>query len=591
MSFSLAAFFRKTLFIFFLSSLGCFASGQESRYSHLLNKTFEERETFLYKFVDSLAKATSTENVLLQLNNAGAWARQKNKQLEYELRLAKYRFRGNVQPFAGKDPQLEKDYLTLINDLEGPEYLKLKLHVMNALSEYYWGKCSEYGHAFEFLLRAYDVYKDLPNNKLPFKSEYIYHFASSYYGFKDYENAKQVLLELNNEERQHAYPEPEIYYNLLGLCYRNLAEYDSAVYYLKAGHRKAVEKKNYIYQAIISGNIGISYYYQKRFAEAIPLLQKDIQYCLENNRATDNATKSLAILGDVYLQQGEVEKALDALTKANDLVRRERYWSRYELLEFVYPITAKIYARKGNSSLAYAFMDSAMKVRDSLTRQKNSLILSGAQNLVSAQKHISEVQKFNDQKRIQVLIRNSLFISVMLLGSLALLFINRQKIINRRKQERLESEKQLVAAELANAGDQLNMFTKSIQEKNSLIEEFTAQLESMQPASVGVMENYEPETLLKLRESTILTDEEWESFRKLFEKVHTGYFDRLKIKIPGLSPAETRFIALTKLQFSNKEMAGILGISTDAVRMNKHRLRKKLNLTEDISIEELVGAL
>jgi hypothetical protein len=32
----------------------------------------------------------------------------------------------------------------------------------------------------------------------------------------------------------------------------------------------------------------------------------------------------------------------------------------------------------------------------------------------------------------------------------------------------------------------------------------------------------------------------------------------------------------------------MLGISADAVRMNKHRLRKKLNLPEETSIEELL---
>jgi DNA-binding CsgD family transcriptional regulator len=205
--------------------------------------------------------------------------------------------------------------------------------------------------------------------------------------------------------------------------------------------------------------------------------------------------------------------------------------------------------------------------------------------------HLADVEKLTEQKKVQVIIRNSLIAGLVALGLLTALFINRQKIINRRKQERLHSEKQLMEVELSNASSQLQMFTRSIHEKNALIEEFSAQLESLQPATPGMPADYDPDALARLRESTILTDNEWEDFRRLFETVHGDYLERLKVKIPGLSPAETRFIALTKLQLSNKEMAGILGISTDAVRMNKHRLRKKLNLDDRTSIDELLGSL
>jgi DNA-directed RNA polymerase specialized sigma24 family protein len=99
------------------------------------------------------------------------------------------------------------------------------------------------------------------------------------------------------------------------------------------------------------------------------------------------------------------------------------------------------------------------------------------------------------------------------------------------------------------------------------------------------------EALSQLRRSAILTDEDWESFRENFDKVHTGFLIRLKAKIPDLSPAETRFLALAKLQLSNKEMAALLGVTADAMRLTRFRLRKKLNLTEDGSLEELVNSI
>ena len=105
------------------------------------------------------------------------------------------------------------------------------------------------------------------------------------------------------------------------------------------------------------------------------------------------------------------------------------------------------------------------------------------------------------------------------------------------------------------------------------------------------LDNGEKEALEQLHSTTILTDEEWEYFRQLFEKVHGGYLQRLKEKLPGLTPAETRFMALSKLKFSNKEMAATLGVSPQAMRVTWHRLRKKLELPEESSADELVNSL
>jgi DNA-directed RNA polymerase specialized sigma24 family protein len=97
------------------------------------------------------------------------------------------------------------------------------------------------------------------------------------------------------------------------------------------------------------------------------------------------------------------------------------------------------------------------------------------------------------------------------------------------------------------------------------------------------------ETLQQLRHSTILTDSDWEYFRDLFEKAHPGFLQRLKEKIPGLTPAETRFIVLSKLELSGKEMAAMLGIGTDAIRQLRSRVKKKLNLQEESSLDDIVN--
>jgi hypothetical protein len=90
------------------------------------------------------------------------------------------------------------------------------------------------------------------------------------------------------------------------------------------------------------------------------------------------------------------------------------------------------------------------------------------------------------------------------------------------------------------------------------------------------------ETVEKLKRSTIITEDEWIQFRSLFDKVHKGFFTRLKVQYPDVTQAEIRLMALTKLNLSTKEMAGILGISPESIRKSRYRFLKKVS---DISGE------
>jgi DNA-binding CsgD family transcriptional regulator len=82
----------------------------------------------------------------------------------------------------------------------------------------------------------------------------------------------------------------------------------------------------------------------------------------------------------------------------------------------------------------------------------------------------------------------------------------------------------------------------------------------------------------RLQTYTLLTDEDWSNFKKLFEKLNPGFFDFFIENFPEVTNAEVRLAALIKLNLSNLEMARTLGISPDSVRKTNLRLRKKLTI-------------
>ena len=89
----------------------------------------------------------------------------------------------------------------------------------------------------------------------------------------------------------------------------------------------------------------------------------------------------------------------------------------------------------------------------------------------------------------------------------------------------------------------------------------------------------------ELSHQTILTEEDWEKFKTLFEKIYPGFFLKLKETVPDITAAEQRMAALTRLHLNTKQMASMLGISPDSVYKIRQRLRKRLQLDDEVTIE------
>ena len=86
----------------------------------------------------------------------------------------------------------------------------------------------------------------------------------------------------------------------------------------------------------------------------------------------------------------------------------------------------------------------------------------------------------------------------------------------------------------------------------------------------------------------ILTDADWSSFKVYFEKAYPSYLRHLRSIFPALTDAEERLFLFIKLNLTTKEAATMLGISADSVKKTRNRLRKKLELGEEVVLEEFI---
>jgi hypothetical protein len=136
---------------------------------------------------------------------------------------------------------------------------------------------------------------------------------------------------------------------------------------------------------------------------------------------------------------------------------------------------------------------------------------------------------------------------------------------------------------------QLDLYTQNIMEKSTVISVITKELEVLKNGSSA-----EQERIVKFNKvlhANILTDDDWDRFKNTFSEVYPNFFAGLRYRFPEITNAELRLSALIKLKLTLKEAAGTLGISVESVKKSRYRLKKKLTLAEEDSLEEFIGKL
>lgn len=473
-----------------------------------------------------------------------------------------YYYRDDIYPF--------EQIVRILDSLSelGRQYKKIWLEAMAenmlALVSFRQGA---YEKGFNHHRNVYTLIKDISPLVFPHKQNCLLQISSEHYRFRDYPESIFYM-----KEALEATPpwimDPRVSLNAMntiGLAYQHMGKLDSADLFFQQTIQEAQLKGNTTWECIATGNLGQSAFLRKDYNNAIPLLEKDLHHAV-SIQDWGLAAGALLTLCQISWEKEEQSNAWQQLQTAKEYVYRSKQYHRYAKL---YPLLARAYSYKGISPMAVTYFDSALFVQDSLERYFNTMQLVRAHQKLSIEQYKSEMKQIESQRQINLLERN------ILMGAICLLMIISIIVYKRQQQKAHLSKKELI-----DASRQLQIFSRNITEKNRLIETLQEQRAHTNDAVIE-----------QLQKSTILTDDEWDYFRDLFEKAHPGYLNRLKQRFPGLTPAETRFLVLTRLGLSNKEMAAMLGVGTDAIRQIRSRARKKIDLSDDINLEALANAI
>jgi len=94
--------------------------------------------------------------------------------------------------------------------------------------------------------------------------------------------------------------------------------------------------------------------------------------------------------------------------------------------------------------------------------------------------------------------------------------------------------------------------------------------------------------VLKTIDENVKFENDWYRIKAHFEKIHPGFFDRLREKFPKLTPNDHKLCALLRMNLSTKEISQILKITAPSTEISRIRLRKKLELPKNLNLVQYI---
>jgi hypothetical protein len=415
---------------------------------------------------------------------------------------------------------------------------------------------------------------------------HISSMAYAYYAFEDYPIAIQYLretLRMPASWSERGFHRQTL--NTIGLCYQRMMQYDSAVYYYILSRDEAIKAKDTFWVALADGNRGMTYILSGKDDEAFPLLKNDYETSLANYETGSAINASLELAG-IFIRRGMQDSAKYYVEGARTHINSRDLSSMSKYYRNMYEIRKMDGAYKE----ALAMADSFHLYRDSMVLRNDLHLRQRVKQQVEVGQYTHEIRMLEAARNRQVLLRNAILVIVLLSGGMIALWINQQRLKRRKELELQKAQKQIAEEELRNARVELNAFTETLRQKNALIDSFGTEMELLRNTSTQPSDT-RSEQIGALLNATILTEDDWREFRRMFDKVHPAFFGGLKEKLPDLTPADLRLLALTKLKLAPREMMAMLGVSYDAIKKSRKRLLQRLNLAEEESLSEFVESV
>jgi len=317
-------------------------------------------------------------------------------------------------------------------------------------------------------------------------------------------------------------------------------------------------------------NIGVCYQVNREYDKAYQYFEKMshfIQY-IDNNKLLFSLFQNL---GNYYYSVKEYENAFSNYEQAKKIALEE---SNPELLSHVYYRLSDYYSALEKNDSAYYYL----KNYQILNRQ----LINNAKSVEAYRAYISVfLESTEDKLKIaeqEIIIRNRRFIVALLSTAGAAILVVFLLVFIRQKKQQMHLLKENLDLKIR----EITSYSLLLSDKNNVLKQIS------EITTNPAMTEREIEDVNSIIKKNLNVEEDWENFMLHFNKVHPDFFDKLKSHCGHLTKNNLRLCAYFRIGINTKEVAQILNISPDTIKVNRHRLKKKLGLGEEESLDEFL---
>jgi len=365
----------------------------------------------------------------------------------------------------------------------------------------------------------------------------------------------------------------------LAMCHLEDKDTSVAMAYLNDAKELALKIDAKARLARVNGMLAMVSLGRGELDSALHFVDQDVKLSEESgdkaNRQHAEIIKAKVLMGKGDMQSAEV--LLEHLKK--DL---KGNLTKTDFLLDVEELRLKIAEHKGDPDMELAIRRSLGQLKDSSIYGESAVVIQRARVLAAKERYLNEASIINLKVQQSRFARNMYLLVLALgIGIVIISYIDfRRKMFARhhryeKKVLAYRLEKTLLDQKLEQAHRTLADHLRFLTDRNKQIESLQREIARINKSALAEIEEKNGK-LKQLLQSHILTEDDWQNFKMTFDEAYPNYYNQLKKGIPELTENNIRFIMLQKLGLTPAETANILGISLEAIKKNKQRLKQKL---------------
>ncbi|MEM7085253.1 MAG: tetratricopeptide repeat protein [Bacteroidota bacterium] len=380
---------------------------------------------------------------------------------------------------------------------------------------------------------------------------------------------------------------------MLGVNYKNLKQYDSARYY----NQKALKAYESIQdESGICNTKALDVdllFVEGKYPEALPLLREIISVRKRRNEL-HKLSLSYNDMAYVHLRLDQLDSALHYINKSISIAER---METKKGLYLAYLKRSEIYKALNRPELSLKDFERYNELyQEVYDKEKVGQIKSLEMSFEYEKERLADSLNYANQrvllekdieKRKATRWRNYAIITVLLILLLLLYLFNRKRL------QLEQAEKQLLSLELVESEKKIETKEEAI---SNLIVESIQQIRSKKKLTENLKKaTKDPSSEISVKgiiaelNAENLEDDKLLLIREQLKSQNFEFHKRLKSEFSNLSTTDLEICSFIKMGLGRNEIAKLRNTSVEAAKKSRYRIRKKMNLEDNIDIRQYLS--